>query len=49
VDIHAPSSLTAILDEAFESCNNLEFLTIPPSLETIGKEAFQGCSSLTSI
>ena len=34
---------------AFNSCNNLQKITIPTSVTSIGNNAFQSCSKLTSI
>lgn len=43
------TGLTAIGDEAFSGCSNLDFLpTIPLNLEEIGNKAFKDCANIES-
>lgn len=44
-----PDSITAIADDAFESCGKLTNISIPNGVTYIGKSAFSSCTSLTSI
>ena len=49
-----PSSIngfvvTKIGDHAFDGCNNLANVDIPPSIREIGKYAFKGCSAISAI
>ncbi len=45
----ADYSVTAIGEDAFESCHALTSLAIPNSVTTIGWRAFNGCDNLTSV
>lgn len=47
--VRFPSTLTTIMDSAFEGCELLKEVTLPESLTTIEDWAFTGCSSITSI
>ena len=47
--ITIPSSVTKILQYAFNGCSSLTDIKIPPSVTEIGDYAFSGCSSLTRI
>ena len=49
--ITLPTGLEGIGKRAFEDCDNLRSITIPPTLKLmeIGEEAFAGCSSLESV
>ena len=40
---------TAIADGAFEGCDEITQVVIPPNVESIGGNAFQGCSNLTQV
>ena len=42
-------AVTAIADNAFESCKTLTAVSIPGSITTIGEKAFYGCTGLTEI
>ena len=44
-----PSSVTSIVDYAFQNCSSLQSITIPSNITSIGSSAFQSCSSLQSI
>ena len=44
-----PSSVTEIVDRAFEVCESLKSVTIPSSVTTIGDNAFNDCTSLKSV
>jgi len=44
-----PSSVTSIVEYAFEDCTGLTSLTIPNSVTSIGKYAFDSCRNLTSV
>lgn len=44
-----PSTVTIILNRAFEFCKKLNKLIIPDSVIIIGEDAFYGCSSLQSV
>jgi hypothetical protein len=43
------SSITSIVDFAFQLCSNLIGVTIPNSVTSIGWSAFNGCTSLTNV
>ncbi len=45
--IELPASLTAVSDNAFAGCVNLEKVVIPSTVKGIGNYAFEGCTSLT--
>lgn len=47
--VKLPNTLTAISDEMFYRCTNLQEITLPDSLVSIGKESFINCRSLKSI
>jgi len=44
-----PTSVTSIVDSAFDRCNNLTAIIIPEGVVSIGIGAFGGCTSLVSI
>ena len=44
-----PSSVTSIVDYAFQNCSSLQSIIIPSSATSIGNWAFMNCSSLQSI
>ena len=44
-----PSTVTAIGENAFESCQNLTSIVIPDSVTDIGKSAFYSCERLISV
>jgi hypothetical protein len=48
-DYAIPTSVTSIIDEAFEFCTSLTSVTIPNSVTSIGNYAFPSCTSLTAI
>ncbi len=39
-----PDSLEYIEGVAFQQCNNLKYVDLPPTLKTIGENVFQGCN-----
>lgn len=41
--------VTAIADQAFQSCNGLSSVTVPASVTSIGYRAFGDCDNLTSV
>lgn len=47
--ITIPSTVTTILERAFQDCTTLTSGTIPSSVTSIGDYVFDGCSNLTSI
>jgi hypothetical protein len=47
--INIPDTVTAIEDEAFRNCGELESVTIGKRVETIGVFSFRDCSKLTSV
>ena len=49
IKVILPSTITYILENAFQECNNLESINIPDSVQCIYNYAFSHCSSLTSI
>ena len=49
VTFRSGSALTTIDNNAFDSCRNLENVTIPDGVTTIGSSAFKYCRSLTSL
>lgn len=42
-------TVTEIEERAFESCDNMTNITIPPSVTTIGAAAFRACCKLTDV
>ena len=44
-----PNNVTAIGEQAFAECVNLENIVIPNSVTTIGNGAFYGCTGLTEL
>ncbi len=48
-EVTIPDIVTEIADSAFESCKNLEKITIPAGIETIGKDAFKNCIGVTEL
>ena len=42
-------TVTEIEERAFESCDNMKNITIPPSVTTIGAAAFKACWHLTDV
>ena len=44
-----PESVTAIGDNAFKDCNNLESIVIPDAVTSIGNYAFQYCFSMEEL
>ena len=49
IGITIPESVTAIGDNAFKECINLESITIPDGVKAIGQYAFQNCFSLEDV
>lgn len=47
--ITIPSTVTVIMDSAFDSCENLKTVNLSQGLKTIDYYAFSNCRSLTSI
>lgn len=47
--IAVPSTVTAIRNEAFAGCKNLESVLLPESLEYIGTNAFAKCASISAL
>lgn len=47
--VNLPNTVTAINDNVFKDCFNLQTLNMPEGLESIGVEAFSNCTSLSSI
>ena len=47
--ITIPSTVTEIMDSAFDSCENLKIVNLSTGLKIIGPSAFVNCYSLTSI
>ncbi|MBQ7848527.1 MAG: leucine-rich repeat domain-containing protein, partial [Clostridia bacterium] len=43
-----PSSLTKVMNYAFDGCTSLKAIELPDSVTSIGSGAFRGCASLTS-
>ena len=48
-DIVLPSTVTAIGDNAFYKCTQLENMKLPSALKTIGNSAFSDCEALKTI
>lgn len=48
-NVKMPNSVTRILDDAFDNCQNLETVEFSTHLEVIGREVFRNCSSLKRI
>ena len=42
------TGVTAIADEEFKNCTQLESVAFPSTLQSIGKSAFEGCENLAS-
>ena len=49
LDLSGTTGLTAIGNEAFQSCTALESIVLPDGLESIGNDSFGLCSSLKNI
>ena len=47
--ITIPSTMTRIIDSAFDSCEKLKTVNLSPGLKIIESSAFRNCRSLTSI
>lgn len=47
--IIVPDGITAIGDDAFKECIQLESVELPSTLKSIGDQAFRGCTRLKSI
>lgn len=43
------TGLTAISDNAFKGCTDLEDITLPSQVTSIGAHAYDGCTSLTTV
>ncbi|MCM1114612.1 MAG: leucine-rich repeat domain-containing protein, partial [Clostridium sp.] len=48
-DVHIPSSVKSISDNAFSNCRSIKTVTLPESVETLGTSAFRTCNSMTKI
>ncbi len=48
LQVFTSSTVESIGDHAFESCKDLEKITLPSKLTTIGQSVFNGCSNLKS-
>ena len=47
--INIPSSVKTIQNDAFQWCENLQYITLPDGLEELGSNAFAGCTSLVRV
>ena len=47
--INIPSSVKTILSDAFQWCENLQYITLPDGLEELGNSVFVGCTSLVRV
>lgn len=47
--IVVPDDIVTIADEAFHSCDNIEFVVLPNSIKSIGNNVFRGCGRLQYI
>lgn len=47
--ITIPSTVTTILERAFQDCTTITSVTIPNTVTSIGNYTFSGCSSLTNV
>ena len=43
------TTITAIEDEVFSNCSELESVTLPTTLTIMGDEAFAGCTNLEEV
>lgn len=48
-NVAIPSTVTAICEQAAESCSKMTSLTIPDTVTSIGYNAFKGCSGLKAV
>lgn len=48
-EITIPEGVTVIGDEAFATCESLEYVSLPDSMETLHNGLFSGCGKLKSI
>ena len=48
-EIAVPQTITALENNVFNSCKQLQKVTLPPTLRTIGSSTFQNCSTLSEI
>lgn len=48
-EIAVPQTITALENNVFSSCKQLQKVTLPPTLRTIGSSTFQNCSALSEI
>lgn len=48
-EIHLPSTIRTIGEQAFKQCTKLLFVDLPDGLVSIGHEAFQLCENLVSV
>lgn len=44
-----PTTVTSIVDQAFDGCTDLSSIIIPASVQSIGEFVFSGCSNLSSV
>ena len=48
-EIAVPQTITALENNVFSNCKQLQKVTLPPTLRTIGSSTFQYCSALSEI
>lgn len=48
-EIAVPQTITALENNVFSGCQQLQKVTLPPTLRTIGSSTFQNCTTLSEI